>query len=149
MADIPATDVPATQDSGASAPLKGGPLLTAISNMIVGMLRERYGRGPMKAKTYVIDDLIVCVLRNGFTKVEATMDGAGRTEQILEMRRDFQVIMGPHYRREIEALSGSKVTAFMSQAHLDPDITIEIFLVDPPIQLRETVIKESNNSDED
>ena len=131
-------------------PLQGGELLTGISNMIVGMLRERYGRGPMRAKTYVMDDLIVCVLRDGFTKVEASMDEAGRTEQILEMRRDFQVIMGPHYRREIEALSGSKVTAFMSQAHLDPDITVEIFIVDPPIDLRAVVeTNHSNNSDDD
>ena len=53
--------------------LAGGELLTAISNKIVAILREHYGRGPVRAKTYVLDDLIVCVLRNGFTAIEQTM----------------------------------------------------------------------------
>jgi uncharacterized protein YbcI len=49
-------------------PLSGGPLLSAISNSIVALLRENYGRGPMRAKTYALDDIIVCVLRDsGFS----------------------------------------------------------------------------------
>jgi hypothetical protein len=44
-------------------PLMGGQLLAAISNSIVGILREHYGRGPMKAKTYALDDIIVVVMR--------------------------------------------------------------------------------------
>lgn len=40
---------------------------------IVGLLAEHYGRGPIKAKTHVLDDLVVCVLRNGFTAIEETM----------------------------------------------------------------------------
>ena len=57
--------------------LSGGALLAAISTRIVGVLRDRYGRGPMKAKTYVLDDLIVCVLRNGHTTIEQTMIESG------------------------------------------------------------------------
>ena len=59
-------------------PLAGGELLTAISNKIVAILRQHYGRGPIKAKTYVLDDLVVCVLRNGFTAIEQTMVESGR-----------------------------------------------------------------------
>ena len=47
------------------------------------MLREHYGRGPMKAKTYVLDDLIVCVLRNGHTPMEETMMEGGEPERVL------------------------------------------------------------------
>ena len=46
------------------APLAGGSLLAAISTSIVGILRDHYGRGPMKAKTYALDDIIVVVMMN-------------------------------------------------------------------------------------
>lgn len=51
-------------------PLSGGMLLAEITNRIVAFMREHYGRGPIKAKTYVLDNLIVCVLSDGFTAIE-------------------------------------------------------------------------------
>jgi uncharacterized protein YbcI len=119
-----------TQDRKA---LSGGALLSAISNNVVGILREHYGRGPMKAKTYVLDDLIVCVLRNGFTPIERTMVDSGESGRVVEMRHDFQRMMGERYTQMIEELTGRKVVAFLSQAHLDPDITLEVFFVDRPL----------------
>ena len=113
--------------------LTGGELLAAISNNVVGILREHYGRGPMKAKTYVLDDLIVCVLRNGFTAHEKTMVESGESGRVVEMRHDFQRMMGERYKEMIEELTGRKVVAFLSQAHLDPDITLEVFFVDEPL----------------
>ena len=54
--------------AGRKTALSGGELLAAISTGIVGNLREHYGRGPMKAKTYAIDDIVVVVMRgSGFT----------------------------------------------------------------------------------
>jgi uncharacterized protein YbcI len=114
--------------------LSGGALLSAISTRIVAMLREHYGRGPMKAKTYVLDDLIVCVLRNGHTAIEETMIEGGEPERVLEMRRDFQRVMGLKYREVIEELTGRRVVAFLSQTHVDPDITLEVFFVDRPLE---------------
>jgi uncharacterized protein YbcI len=115
-------------------PLKGGELLSAISTRIVGILREHYGRGPMKAKTYVLDDLIVCVLRDGFTKHEQTMMESGEAERVVEMRHDFQRMMGQRYKQLIEELTGRTVVAFLSQSHVDPDITLEVFFVDRPLE---------------
>ena len=114
-------------------PLAGGELLSAISTKIVAMLREHYGRGPMKAKTYVLDDLIVCVLRNGHTPIEQTMMAEGEPDKVLAMRRDFQRMMGLRYKEMIETLTGRTVVAFLSQTHVDPDITMEIFFVDEPL----------------
>ena len=113
--------------------LSGGSLLTAISNRIVGILREHYGRGPMRAKTYVLDDLIVCVLRDGFTAIERTMIDHGNPDRVVEMRHEFQQMMGMPFKQAIEELTGSRVVAFLSQAHVEPDITLEVFFVDPPI----------------
>jgi uncharacterized protein YbcI len=113
--------------------LSGGELLAAISTKVVRLLREHYGRGPMKAKTYVLDDLIVCVLRDGHTTIEQTMMESGEPERVLEMRRDFQRVMGAQYKGIIEDLTGRKVVAFLSQTHVDPDITLEVFFVDRPL----------------
>ena len=107
--------------------------MTEISNRIVGMLRENYGRGPTKAKTYVLDDLVVCVLRDGFTAIEQTMMESGHSNRVVEMRREFQEMMGLRYKEMIEELTGSRVVAFLSQAHIEPDITLEVFIVDPPL----------------
>ena len=117
--------------SGGEAPLVGGKLLAAISTSVVAILRDHYGRGPMKAKTYALDDIIVVVMRgSGFTPLEQTIMDSGDPNRVVEMRHDFQRMMTKRFTETIEDLTGRKVVAFLSQAHVDPDITIEIFFVD-------------------
>ena len=113
--------------------LVGGRLLAEITNRIVAFMREHYGRGPIKAKTYVLDNLIVCVLSDGFTAIERTMMEGGESDRVLEMRRDFQRLMRARYTAMIEQLTGREVLAFLSQAHVEPDLTIEMFLMDGPV----------------
>ena len=124
------------RDSGApTTPLAGGHLLSAISTAIVRLMREHYGRGPMKAKTYALDDIVVCVLRgSGFTALEQTIMESGDGERVVAMRENFQEMMAKRYKDMIEALTGRKVLAFLSQAHVEPDITIEMFFVDRPLE---------------
>lgn len=118
-----------------AAPLGGGLLLAAISNRIVAILREHYGRGPMKAKTYALDDLIVVVMRgSGFTALEQTIMDSGEPDRVVAMRHDFQHMMTKQFTETIEELTGRNVVAFLSQAHVDPDITMEIFFVDGPLE---------------
>jgi uncharacterized protein YbcI len=115
-------------------PLAGGKLLSEITNGIVLLMREHYGRGPIKAKTYVLDNLIVCVLTDsGLTTIERTMMDGGEPERVLEMRRGFQRVMKVRYSEMIEEFTGRKVLAFLSQTHLEPDLTIEMFLTDGPL----------------
>ena len=124
---------PARADPGLYA-LAGGKLLAEITNRIVSLVREHYGRGPIKAKTYVLDNLIVCVLTDcGFTAIERTMMEGREPERVLEMRRDFQRMMKIRYSAMIEELTGRKVLAFLSQAHVEPDLTVEMFLMDGPL----------------
>jgi uncharacterized protein YbcI len=124
---------PTSQDES-TLPLAGGRLLAAISTRIVALLREHYGRGPMKAKTYALDDIIVVVMRgSGFTPFEQTIMNSGDPDRVVAMREDFQRVMKTRYREVIEELTGLNVVAFLSQAHVEPDITIEIFFVDGSI----------------
>jgi uncharacterized protein YbcI len=117
-----------------AAVLSGGELLAAISTSIVGILREHYGRGPMKAKTYALDDIIIVVMRgSGFTPLEKTIMDSGEPHRVIAMREDFQRVMADRYRQTIEKLTGRQVVAFLSQAHVEPDITMEIFFIDGPL----------------
>jgi uncharacterized protein YbcI len=69
---------------GQPAPLRGGQLLAAISHGIVGMVHEHYGRGPINAKTYALDDMIVVVLRgSGFTALEQTIMDSGDPQRVI------------------------------------------------------------------
>jgi uncharacterized protein YbcI len=111
-----------------------GKLLAQISNGIVGILREHYGRGPMKAKTYALDDIIVVVMRgSGFTALEKTIMESGQPQRIVEMRHEFQQMMTKRFTDMIEELTGRKVLAFLSQANVEPDLTLEIFFIDQPL----------------
>jgi uncharacterized protein YbcI len=110
--------------------LFGGRLLAEITDRLVLLIREHYGRGPIKAKTYVLDNLVVCVLGDGFIALERTMMEGGEPGRVLEMRRDFQRLMKVRYSEIVEQLTGRKVLAFLSQAHVDPDLTVAMFLMD-------------------
>ena len=135
MAEVEAEHAEMSQARAAGEPLAGGKLLSAISTSIVRILREHYGRGPMKAKTYVLDDIIVVVMRgSGFTPLERTIMDSGEPDRVIAMREDFQRVMASRYKQVIEELTGRKVLAFLSQAHVEPDITMEIFFVDGPLQ---------------
>jgi uncharacterized protein YbcI len=123
------------QPVASSTPLAGGHLLTAISTSIVGILRDHYGRGPMKAKTYVLDDIIIVVMRgSGFTPLEQTIMDSGHPDRVIAMREDFQRVMTERYEQTIEELTGREVLAFLSQAHVEPDITMEIFFVEGALE---------------
>jgi uncharacterized protein YbcI len=111
-----------------------GKLLAHISNEIVAILREHYGRGPMKAKTYALDDIIIVVMRgSGFTPLEKTIMESGQPQRIVEMRHDFQQMMTKRFTDVIEELTGRKVRAFLSQANVEPDLTMETFFLDQPL----------------
>lgn len=71
---------------------------------------------------------------NGFTPLEKTIMDSGDSERVVAMRHDFQRMMTKRYTDTIEELTGSKVLAFLSQAHVEPDLSLEIFFVDRPLQ---------------
>ncbi len=117
-------------ESGTREPLAGAELLAEITDRLVQLVRLHYGRGPIKAKTYVVDNVIVCVLSDGVTALERTMVQGGEPDRVLEMRHAFERVMKSHYTGMIEQLTGRKVLAFLSQAHVEPDLNVQMFLMD-------------------
>jgi uncharacterized protein YbcI len=111
-----------------------GRLLEQITNAIVRLYSEDFGRGPTGAKTYVLDDVVICVLRDGLTPVERTLRDGGHGELVREVRLRFQDAVEKELRGVVEELTGRKVTAFLSQANVDPELTIEVFFLDGAVE---------------
>jgi uncharacterized protein YbcI len=105
-----------------------------ISKAIVQLLREHGGRGPTKCKTYFDDDLVLVLLRGGSTSAEQTMFRAGKWLDVRQARHVFQDSMEGRFTQEIEHLTERHVLAFMSASHQEPDLTIEAFLLDAPLE---------------
>lgn len=108
-----------------------GDVLTAISDGIVALLKEFYGRGPTRAKSYYEDDLVVCVLRGGFTRVEQTLLDGGRGAAVIQQRMEFQDLMRERFSAVIEQATGQKVIGYMSGNQQSPDIMCEVFILAP------------------
>jgi uncharacterized protein YbcI len=100
-----------------------------ISNEIVHLHSEYYGRGPSKAKTYIQDDLVVVVLEETFTPAERTLIERGEGDSIHDVRRRFQRVMSEQFTAVVEEATGRPVRAFMSETSLDEDVAIEVFLL--------------------
>jgi len=112
-------------------PEKHGDVLTAISDGMVGLLKEFYGRGPTRTKSYYEDDLVVCLLRGGFSRVEQTLLEGGRGPSVIQQRMDFQELMRERFEGVIEDATGRRVIGFMSGNQQDPDVMCEVFVLAP------------------
>jgi uncharacterized protein YbcI len=108
-----------------------GEVRTAISEGIVALLKDYYGTGPTRAKTYLQDDLVVCVLRGGFTKVEQTLLESGRGRAVLAQRVEFQEVMRERFVTVVERATGRRVIGFMASSQQDPDMLCEVFILSP------------------
>ena len=108
-----------------------GAVLTEISNGMVALLKEYYGVGPTQAKTYYHDDLVVCVLRGGFTRVEQTLLDGDRGYAVIEQRMAFQDVMRQRFEAVIQHATGRPVIGFMSGNQQDPDMMCEVFILAP------------------
>ena len=107
-----------------------GQLAAAISNAIVGIHSKHYGKGPTKAKTYLVDDTVVCVMQDVFTTVERTLIEAGKGELVREVRTTFQYAFRHEFMEAVAEITGREARSFMSQIDCDADMAIEFFLLD-------------------
>ncbi len=108
-----------------------GEVLTAISDGMVALLKEFYGHGPTRAKSYYEDDLVVCVLRGGFTRVEQTLLKGGRGAAVIQQRMAFQDLMRDRFAAVVEHATGQRVIGYMSGNQQEPDIMCEVFVLAP------------------
>jgi uncharacterized protein YbcI len=108
---------------------KGGSALVELSNTMVALHREYFGRGPGAAKSFIADEMAVCVLGDIYTPVERTLIQAGEAEHVRRTRGLHQEALEREYKASVERIMGRPVTAFLSVVHVDPDVALEVFLL--------------------
>ncbi|HEV7398654.1 MAG TPA: Na-translocating system protein MpsC family protein [Solirubrobacterales bacterium] len=108
---------------------KGGHALVELSNAMVALHREHFGRGPGAAKSFVSDEMVISLLSDIYTAVERTLIKAGQAEHVRHTRALHQEALKDEYKASVERIMGRPVTAFLSVVHVDPDVAIEMFLL--------------------
>jgi len=103
----------------------------ALSNAMTKMHRDKYGRGPNSVRTVMGHDHVICFLEDLYTPVERTLLDGGEVEAVRETRLAFQRTMEHEFRAAVEEITGRKVRAFLSQVTFDPDISVEVFVLEP------------------
>ena len=114
-----------------AAPNDQGKALLEVTNAIVGLHREFYGRGATRGRTIMQDDYLVCFLEDIYTKAERTLIDVGKFQPVFQARNDFQEAMRERFSEAVERLTGRKVSAFLSQVGFDPDVAAEVFWLEP------------------
>ncbi len=109
----------------------GGALLRAIANAVVQIVREYTGRGPTQARASIRDDVVVVLMQETLLKAEQSLIKDSKSRLVVEMRRSFQQTMRVELSAAVERLTGRTVIAFMSDSHLEPDYSIEVFVLAP------------------
>ena len=111
-------------------PLTRGEIAAEISTTLVQLLKEHADRGPTKCRTYIDDDLIIVLMRGGFSRLENTLFEDGKFLDVRSMRHTFQDTMEGRFTEVIERVTGRQVAAFMSASHQHPDLQMEVFVLD-------------------
>ena len=108
-----------------------GAMRSAISQAIVRIHAEHYGKGATQAKTYAWDDLVVTILRDVLTTAERTLIEVDKAETVRSVRTTFQFTMEATFRAAIERLTGRRVLSFMSKVDPQNGLGVEVFVLEP------------------
>lgn len=107
-----------------------GDLRQDISNAIVGLYKENFGKGPLKCRTYLLPELVLVVLGGGYTAGEQALFEAGKWYEVRQARQSWKDTMEVRFIDKIEELTGQTVKAFMGANHQDPDLAVELFVLE-------------------
>ena len=102
-----------------------------IATSAVQVLHEFTGRGPTKAKTTISETMVTVLLAGTLTNGERTLVEHGHSDRVLQVRHDYQTAMRDDLVGIVERELDRKVIAFMSQNHIDPDLAVEVFVLEP------------------
>jgi uncharacterized protein YbcI len=111
--------------------LRGG-VLAAVSNAMVALHKEQFGRGPTRARSnFAGPDALVCVLEDLLLPAERTMVEMGDQQRVRETRMYLQVATADQFISAVERIVDRKVRAFSSAADPDNDTVFEVFTFEP------------------
>jgi uncharacterized protein YbcI len=114
-----------------ASPRDRGGLLEEITRSVVRLHKEYIGQGPTKARTYIGEDLVVCVLQGGFSKAEHTLLEHGRTGAVVHQRQALDEALRQPLSDMIERLIERTVVGFTSAVQPDGELSTVVFLLEP------------------
>ena len=129
-ADHPGDDK-AVRLTSPDAGLTRGQSAQAISNAVVRVMRDYTGRGPTQAHTVINDNVVIVVLRDTLLKAERSLVSDGQGDAVMSMRRRFLGTMRDELVAAVTEQTGRKVEAFLSDNVIDPDVAVEVFVLEP------------------
>lgn len=118
--------------SGGVADERGGSLRMALSNAMVGLKKQYFGKGPSRARAYVMDEYVMVAMEGGLTRSEETLLQDGKADLVRTYRLAFQETVTQTITRAVEELTGRKVLNYHSQIVFEPVRVFEIFVLDGP-----------------
>jgi uncharacterized protein YbcI len=122
----------AAQEQLGTAEERRGLMMVEISNAMVHLYKDLFGRGPTKARaSYAGPDLLVATLENSLTRIERTMADAGEHERLRDLRMHFQYLGEDDFIGIVEQITGRKVRAFVSGMDTKHDVASELFYFEP------------------
>ena len=116
---------------GSQSPLEGRALTEAISAEIVVLYSSFYGHARTSAKTYVNDDVVVCILENVLSASEDALVARGAADRVIDGRVAFQTDTEDDFTEVVERLTGRVVVGFLSANQTSPGIASELFFLEP------------------
>ena len=104
-----------------------------ISDEIAAIHQKSYGETVESAETHIVGDLVICVLDHGLLPHEQTLLKHERgADSIRQVRKEYQESIGATFAATVEHTTGRRVIGFLSDTHLDPPFSVEIFKLGPP-----------------
>lgn len=110
-----------------------GEIRALLSNTLVALMKEHYGKGPTAAKSFINDEYVLTVLEGGLTRNEQTLVDAGQEGIVREYRLHFQRAVEDHFTSAVERITDRRVLTYHSQIVFDPPRSFELFVLDRPL----------------
>jgi uncharacterized protein YbcI len=125
-------DAEASREQPGTEEERTGLMMVELSNAMVQLYKELFGRGPTKTRTsYAGPDLLVTTLENSLTRIERTMAENGEHERLRDLRMHFQYMSEDDFVGIVEQITGRKVRAFVSGVDTKRDVSSELFYLEP------------------
>jgi uncharacterized protein YbcI len=109
-----------------------GEMRAALSNALVALMKQYYGKGPTAAKSFINDEYVLTVLEGGLTRNEETLLDGGREDMVRDYRLAFEQQVRPEFIGAVERITGRRVLDYHSQVVFSPPRSFEIFVLESP-----------------
>lgn len=131
--DSPTSDTLDVEPAARGANGGGGSVLQAISNEMVRVFKEHFGRGPTRARAdWAGPDVLTVILEDTLTPAERNLVQKGEHERLRDMRSFLQYASVDRFCEPVERLTGRKVKAFASATDtLAEGLSVETFVLHP------------------